>query len=150
MPNKITERDEQGRIVKKELSSKSASEIASRSHQKRNSEAGNRLLASEGFNADNPAPEHLAVLAEYAVGGKSGAVGALRDFRRLTGSAAGEDMPAAAMVHPGDICPTCKQYVMAGLEVTGEDQGAIAEYISQMRGGNGEPGEGAPNLGWED
>ncbi len=137
MPNKITERDEQGRIVKKELSSKSASEIASRSHQKRNTEAGNRLLVEAGFDDDNPAPEHLAILADYGVSGKAGAVGALRDFRRLTGSAAGEDMPAGAIVHPGDICPTCKQYVMAGLEVTDDGQQAMVDYIVHSRAGNG-------------
>ncbi len=142
MPNEITDRDpETGQIRSKTLDSQTAKEIGSLSHQPRRTGKANRLLVEAGFDDDNPAPEHLAILADYGVSGKAGAVGALRDFRRLTGSAAGEDMPAAAMVHPGDICPTCKQYVMAGLEVTGEDQGAIAEYISQTRGGGNETAE---------
>jgi hypothetical protein len=43
-----------------------------------------QLLAEAGFNDTNQAPEHLRLLSELASSGRSGAVAALRDFRKLT------------------------------------------------------------------
>ena len=137
MPKRSIEQDpETGKIVSATLDSETAAEMGRNSHKKRNSEAGNRLLEAEGFDADNPAPEHLAVLAEYAVGGKSGAVSALRDFRKLTGSR--EEASSVGRPLPGEVCPLCEQYVMAGVELAEGERGTLADYIGQVRGNGNE------------
>ena len=117
----IIERDEQGRIVKKVLSSEKAAEMGRRSHAKRGSETANKILAEAGFDADNKAPEHLQVLADYAVSGKSGAVVALRDFRKLTSIDETTVTPDQLTVKPGDKCPVCHQYVLADMQIS-EDE----------------------------
>jgi hypothetical protein len=125
----IIERDEQGRIVKKVLSSEKAAEMGRRSHAKRSSETANRILAEAGFDADNQAPEHLQVLADYAVSGKSGSVVALRDFRKLTSSEETTVIPDQLTIKPGQKCPTCRQYLLTDLQLTDEQTEWIWDSI---------------------
>lgn len=119
-----------GRILPggKVLSSEQASEMGKQSHAKRGSETADKILAEAGFDDDNPAPEHLQVLVDYGVSGKSGAVAALRDVRRLTSTEEAAAGPAVA-VKPGHKCPVCNQYVLADMEMTDETLDSVIEGL---------------------
>jgi len=84
MTNSILERDDQGRIVRKELSSEEASELGRLKHSKPRAASRDMLLQQAGYTAEN-APEHLKVLAELASQQRSGSVPALNAFLKLTG-----------------------------------------------------------------
>jgi hypothetical protein len=138
----ITRDPETGRIVGKKLNSEKAAAMGRRSHAKRSSETANRILAEAGFDADNPPPEHLAVLAEYAVFGKSGAVAALRDFRRLVSP---EDTRIIGAPLPGESCPTCGLVNLRGLRLDQVAMDALKERINKYREQHGME----PNHEWK-
>ncbi|MHC4413538.1 MAG: hypothetical protein ACYSW6_11325 [Planctomycetota bacterium] len=104
----ILERDpETGQITKAELSTAEAKRRGAMSHDKKVNGKAGKLLLEAGYDEDNQAPFHLAVIAEYAVSGKSGAVSAMRDFRRLTNP--GVDIDSMISLQAGETCPACGQ-----------------------------------------
>ena len=122
---------ETGKFVSASLDSETAREMGKRSHAKNRSETAGALLAEAGFDEDNQAPEHLKVLARLATDGRSGAVAALRDFRRLTSISA--DEPGAVVAEPGTVCPTCKQLVTYGMRITTEGLDELKGFVAWVR-----------------
>ena len=92
---KVITRDEYGRFQSVELSSEVARSMAKSKHpNKLQNTNATTLLQEAGYTNESDAPEHLRLLAQIASSKRSGAVPALRDFRRLTRVEASE--PAAA------------------------------------------------------
>lgn len=132
-----------GRFVKASLEPETAAEMGRISHGKKRGTKANKLLQEAGYTDDNPAPEHLQVLAEYAVGGKSGAVAALRDFRRLT-SAGDEDISAQpGKPAPGSICPLCNELVMTDFRPSPSQLQQASDFLERY-GPRQEPREPPP------
>lgn len=124
----ITERDELGRATKSVLSRDQASKMGKQSHAKRGSETADKILAEAGYDDDNPASEQLKVLVDYGVSGKSGAVAALRDVRRITSTEEAATGPAVA-VRPGNKCPTCHQYVLADMQIADDEMDSVIDDL---------------------
>ncbi len=119
-----------GRILPggKVLSSEKASEMGKQSHGKRGSETANKILAEAGYDDDNPASEQLKVLVDYGVSGKSGAVAALRDVRRIT-STEEAAVSTAVAVKPGSKCPVCHQYVLADMQIPDDEMESVIDGL---------------------
>jgi len=118
-----------GRIERMVLTSEAASSMAKSRFAKGrdNTTTSSQLLAEAGFNNTNQAPEHLRLLSELASSGRSGAVPALRDFRRLTRVEASEP-GGLARPQPGEQCPLCGQWNNWGLDGRG-----ISELVRMIR-----------------
>jgi hypothetical protein len=81
-------RDEFGRFEKVELDSSTARAMAkARAPNVSRDTTSTTLLEEAGYSDLAQAPEHLRLLAQIASSRRSGAVPALRDFRKLTASA---------------------------------------------------------------
>ncbi len=91
------------------------------------------LLAEAGYENESEAPEHLRILAKLG----QTSVPAMTAFIRLTGHT-DETLDQVGKPLPGEMCPLCTQYVMAGLETTGEQKGAVADYIGEVRSNGNE------------
>ena len=138
MSGTILERDEQGKIVKKSLSSEEAKAMSAKSHAKAEQTKQSEvdiLLAEGGYPDQADAPQVLRVVCETIAEGGPRSIQAVVQYRQLTSR---QESSAVTAVHPGDICPVCRQYVMAGAEVTGEDRGTLQHYIQQTRSNGNE------------
>ena len=76
-------RDEYGRFQSVELDSETARAMGKRAYKRQKENTSSTLLAEAGYR-ETDAPEHLRLLSQIASSKRSGAVPALRDFRRLT------------------------------------------------------------------
>ena len=120
-----------GTFEKVELDSKTAAEMGRKSH-KRSTDTSDALLIEAGYDPPSEAPEHLQVLAQYAASQKSGAVSALRDFRKIT---IGEEHAAPSKIkfQLGDLCPTCQLRYYPLSRLSQEDYIRLAEALEQYK-----------------
>lgn len=130
----ITKRNPNGTIAKggKQLTSKQAADQGRKGNESRKGLSSKALLQQAGYDDPENAPEYLIILAEIGAGKSSGAVPAMNAFLRET-SQFTEDTPGKVVVNPGDICPTCRQYVIAGCVLDDDQKGTIKEYIEETR-----------------
>ncbi|GAG93705.1 unnamed protein product [marine sediment metagenome] len=120
-------RDEFGRFQTVELSSEAASKMArSKLPNKARDTTSEQLLREAGF-APGTEPEHLKILAQIASSRRSGAVPALRDFRKLTVLASTEPGGLAAP-RPGELCGLCGRYNDWGFDGRG-----VSELVDMIR-----------------
>jgi len=91
------------------------SSVASQMGQMRYSKAARAeddlegLLLEAGFDQDHPAPVHIKLLAGQFAGGGTQAIGAAREFIRLTRPSTTE---ATLKPRAGEVCGLCGQYVL--------------------------------------
>jgi len=79
----ISERDEQGRIVKRDLSSEQASKMANVRWQKQRDDNLGELLRFYGYEDVDKCPADIRELASKAISTKSGSVSALIHLMKL-------------------------------------------------------------------
>jgi hypothetical protein len=108
MSELILERDEKGRIVRSGLTPEKAREMSKlgQEAQRGRTVTVPGLLDQFGYDDSNPAPAHIALLAQAAVK-SSNPVTALRELMTQVtqpGAASQQAKP-----EPGTICPTCGQ-----------------------------------------
>ena len=123
----ITERDSMGRIVKSSLSSERAKEIGRIGNVARKGASMDQLLVEAGHEPEE-APEHLRILAKLAQSSPP----AMRDFLKMTKVI--DDKAEVVLAIPGELCPTCSQYVLTDLQMTDEQVGTVLESIDGIRG----------------
>ena len=129
------ERDASGKFVKASLDPETARAMSAQAQIKKKSKTIGNLLEEAGYTDENEAPKHLKILAEIAASKKSGAVSALRDFRRLVnpgeGDPKGPNRPKA-----GERCPLCGQWSIAGM--SGHGAGEVVRLLRRVPGLPGE------------
>ncbi len=138
MSGTILERDEQGRILKKSLSSEEAKAMSAKSHAKAEQTKQSEvdiLLAEGGYPDPADAPQVLRVVCETIAEGGPRSIQAVVQYRQLTSR---QETSVATVVRPGNMCPVCRQFVMAGMEPTDEERGSVADYISEVRSNGNE------------
>ena len=123
----ITERDSLGRIVKSTLTSERAKELTKIGLVKRKGASMDQLLVEAGHEPGE-APEHLRVLAKLAQTSPP----AMRDFLKMTKVI--DDKAEAIVAIPGELCPTCSQYVLTDLVLTDEQTSEVLELIDLAHG----------------
>ncbi len=125
----ITGRNPDGTIKSSKLTSEEASKLGKMQKKKEEKlKSADQLLADDGYPDPEEAPERKKLMATEAA---KGVVTAIRYFS--TKEDITEAGPAAA-VQPGQVCPTCKQYVFADLILTEEQCGSVLEMIDEYRG----------------
>lgn len=129
--NTITRRDEQGRIVEKELDKETASAMGKRRWAKGREGTASTLLQEAGYDGDNTAPEHLKVLAEIAASKAAGSVAAMRDFLKLTGK---REVGSVSKPAPGTICPLCNELVFTDFRPNSGQLEKASAYLELHRG----------------
>lgn len=134
-PGLEVERGEDGQFKRVRLSPERAAAMGRMNRQPLHAETSGDLLTEAGYTDPSDAPEHLRLLAEIASSKRSGAVPALRDFRRLVGVETGEASGAPfRVVSPytlefeghyyhralmGDISPETARALIDGLRRAG-------------------------------
>jgi hypothetical protein len=140
--NRITERDENGRIKKNYLSPDAARLMVQnrRTQADKKADGSAAILAELGFDdADNKPPELLKNLADIAASQKTGAVSAISTLLRF--AAGGRDGGEFTELRPGDVCPRCGNGVTLGLNVA-------LELVTKLRSAEPkEPQKAARNVG---
>ncbi len=125
----ITERDSRGRVVKSVLTSEEASRMGSAPKSKKDKlKSVEQILIDDGYPKPAEAPERKRLMAEQAAKGN---VTAIKYFSTK------EDIKAAsptAAVQPGQVCPTCQQYVLVDLQLEDTQAEAVLEMIDEYQG----------------
>lgn len=125
----IKERNPDGTIKKSQISSEEARDMQSKRWSKAKEDSADSLLKEAGYSDDNPAPEHLKVLAEMAASQKASAVAAMRDFVRLT--ARTETASKVGKPAPGEICPLCDELVLRDFRPDASQLQLAADYLDR-------------------
>jgi len=86
-----------------------------------------QLLVEAGHEPEE-APEHLRILAKLAQTSPP----AMRDFLKMTKVI--DDKAEAIVAIPGELCPTCSQYVLTDLRITEEQMSEVLELIDVAHG----------------
>ncbi len=110
----ITNRDSKGRILPggKVLSSEEAKEIGSlQKGKKEKQSSADQLLQDAGYDNPEAAPMRKRLMAKEAAGGS---VPAIKSF--ATKGEIEAETPAGYPL-PGEKCPTCRQYVLADMQI---------------------------------
>lgn len=125
----IKERNPDGTIKSSTLSKEEASRLGSMQKKKKEKlKSADQLLADDGYPDPDDAPERKRLMAEQAAKGN---VTAIRFFS--TKEDIKEPGPSAA-VQPGQVCPTCKQYVLTDLRMSEETLNSVIEMVDEYRG----------------
>ena len=118
----ITERHPDGRIKKKSLSSEEAARIGKKGYSVKKANSTDQLLIEAGHEPGE-APEHLRILAKQALSSTP----AMKAFLQLTRTA--EESGDLAVAIPGEQCPTCRQWVLADMQMTEVEIGEMLESV---------------------
>ena len=118
----ILERDDLGRATKSVLSSEDASKMGKLSGKSRAGDSRDQLLKEAGYDNPDDAPESKRLLAQQAA---KGYVPAIKGF--LSKEEA-KDV-SVVVVQPGERCPTCQQYVLADMQMSGETLDSVIEEL---------------------
>ena len=86
-----------------------------------------KLLQEAGYEEPKKAPEYLRILAQQA----QTSTPAMNAFLKVTKTV--DEKKVAVMAVPGEQCPTCRQYVFEGFQMTGDQIGSVIESIDYIR-----------------
>ena len=119
----ITERHPDGRIKKKSITSEEAKRIGKMGYSVKKANSTDNLLIEAGHKQPDKAPEHLRILAKQALSSTP----AMKAFLQLTRTT--EESGDLAVAIPGEQCPTCRQWVLAELQMSEEEVASVVDGL---------------------